>query len=225
MMKKLLVYGLPLLLLAAACGSKAKPAGDETPAATGTLPYLGEPRYEPRTENGVTVLDTILHTIPPFSFTDQDGNTVTEETVKGKIYVADFFFTTCPSICPIMTGNLKKVQDEFAGNDRLMILSHSIDPEYDAPGVLKKYAADKGADTRNWKFLTGNKDTIYDLCENAYMAFAKTDQQAPGGYIHSGFLVLIDSDRHIRGAYDGTDEGKTEELIRDIRVLLNEPKK
>jgi protein SCO1/2 len=103
-----------------------------------------------------------------------------------------------------------------------MILSHSIDPEYDQPAVLRKYAGEKGADTRIWKFLTGDRDSIYSICENHYLAFAQKDDKAPGGYIHSGFLVLIDKNRHIRGAYDGTEEGKTDELIRDIRILLQE---
>ena len=219
---KTYITGIVGLLLLAACGSKNETPGKDIPVAEPKLPYLGEPVYETRTENGVTVIDTLPQTIPPFSFTDQDGQTVTEKTVEGKIYVADFFFTTCPSICPVMAGNLKKVQDEFVDNDNVRILSHSIDPEYDSPEVLKKYAAEKGADTRFWKFLTGNKDSIYDLCENSYMAFAKTDTNAPGGFVHSGFLVLIDKHRHIRGAYDGTDEGKTEDLIRDIRILLKE---
>lgn len=213
--------GLLSIALLAACGPKKEEPKTDTPTEQ-KLPYLGEPTYITRTENGQTLIDTVQHSIPPFRFTDQDGQTVTEKTVAGKIYVADFFFTTCPSICPIMTGNLKKVQDEFGDSNQLLILSHSIDPEYDSPEVLKKYAQEKAADTRFWKFLTGNKDTIYDLCENSYMAFAKTDKNAPGGYIHSGFLVLIDKDRHIRGAYDGTEEGKTEELIRDIRILLKE---
>lgn len=215
-------YMALLLLPLAACGPKNENPKTDTVPAVQALPYLGEATYNTRSENGQTIIDTVRHTIPPFRFTDQDGQTVTEKTVEGKIYVADFFFTTCPSICPIMTGNLKKVQDEFIDNPEVMILSHSIDPEYDSPEVLKKYAAEKGADTRFWKFLTGDKDTIYDLCENAYMAFAKTDKQAPGGYVHSGFLVLIDKDRHIRGAYDGTEEGKTEELIKDLRILLAE---
>jgi protein SCO1/2 len=202
------------------CGNK--PKEEVTLPTEQKLPFLGEPQYEYTEKNGITIVDTIQHTIPAFTFTDQDGQTVTEKTVAGKIYVADFFFTTCPSICPIMTGNLKMVQDEFKGNENIMILSHSIDPTYDSPEVLKKYAAEKKADTKTWKFLTGDKDTIYDICENSYMAFAKTDKDAPGGYIHSGFLVLVDKDRHIRGAYDGTEEGKTEMLIKDIKILLEE---
>jgi len=220
MVRYVSLFALSLALTA--CGPKNETPQTPATPAKHTLPYLGEPTYEPRTVNGVSVMDTIRHTIPPFAFTDQDGKTVTEKDVAGKIYVADFFFTTCPSICPIMTGNLKKVQDEFGKNEHIMILSHSIDPSFDTPEVLTKYAAEKGADTHFWKFLTGNQDSIYDICENSYMAFAKTDKEAPGGYIHSGFLILIDKDRHIRGAYDGTEEGKTEELIADIKILLEE---
>ncbi|MCG9909670.1 MAG: SCO family protein [Flavobacteriales bacterium] len=205
------------------CGSKEnKQEINDAENIVKTLPFLGEPVITFREENGVSFSDTVQHQIPAFSFTDQDGNIVTEKTVEGKVYVADFIFTTCPSICPIMTGNLKKVQDEFASRSDFMILSHSIDPDYDQPAVLRKYADEKGADTRIWKFLTGDRDSIYSICENQYMAFAQKDDKAPGGYIHSGFLVLIDKNRHIRGAYDGTEEGKTEDLIRDIRILLQE---
>ncbi len=206
-----------------ACGDKKeKPVLKNQAEVNDRLPFLGEPEISYRMENGISIADTVPHQIPAFRFTDQDGNTFTEKDVEGKIYVADFIFTTCPSICPIMTGNLLKVQEEFKGDERVMIVSHSIDPEYDTPSVLKKYAEEKGADTRIWKFLTGDRETIYSLCENEYMAFAKKDKNAPGGYIHSGFFVLIDGNRHIRGAYDGTEEGKTEELIRDMKILLNE---
>lgn len=217
---------IPLLLFALAflsCGERStENTSPEGKPIVKKLPYLGTPMVEYRMENGISIADTVQHTIPPFSFIDQDGQTVTEKTVEGKIYVADFIFTTCPSICPVMTKNLKKVQDVFGENENVMILSHSIDPEYDQPAVLKKYAEEKGADTRFWKFLTGDRDTIYEICEKSYMAFAKTDKEAPGGYIHSGFFVLIDKDRHIRGAYDGTEEGKTEMLIEDIKILLQE---
>lgn len=220
MMSKIFTM-LTLMTLLASCGNNKTEtlAPAET---TESLPFLGIPTYEYTEKDGVTYVDTIQHTIPPFSFTDQDGNTVTEKTVEGRIYVADFIFTSCPSICPIMTGNLKKVQDEFKDNPNLLILSHSIDPSFDSPEVLKKYAAEKGADTKMWKFLTGNQDSIYDICEKSYMAFAQINEGAPGGYLHSGFLVLIDKNRHIRGAYDGTIENKTEDLIRDIKLLLQE---
>jgi protein SCO1/2 len=211
------------LLFFYACGEKkVDPPVKNAVAVSTTLPFLGEPKIKYRTENGVTIADTIPHQIPPFSFTDQDGNPFTEQDVAGKIYVADFIFTSCPSICPVMTGNMLKVQQAFKNDERVMIVSHTIDPEYDSPEVLKKYAAEKGADTRQWKFLTGDRETIYSLCENEYMAFAKKDSGAPGGYVHSGFFVLIDKNRHIRGAYDGTEEGKTEALIKDIQILLNE---
>lgn len=206
-----------------ACGEKKTDATvSDTAFTANTLPYLGEPEITYRTENGITIADTLPHQIPPFSFTDQDGKPFTDQDVSGKIYVADFIFTSCPSICPVMTGNMLKVQEAFKNDERVMIVSHTIDPEYDTPSVLKSYAQEKGADTRIWKFLTGDRETIYSLCENEYMAFAKKDSDAPGGYVHSGFFVLIDKNRHIRGAYDGTEEGKTEELIKDIQILLNE---
>lgn len=211
------------ILFLAACGiNKTETLASEN--GNGTLPFLGEPTYVYTDLNGETFVDTVLHTIPPFSFIDQDGNTVTEKDVAGKIYVADFFFTTCPSICPIMTGNLKTVQETFKNEEDFMILSHTIDPSFDTPQILAKYATEKNADTKNWKFLTGDLDSIYHICENFYMAYAKADQSEPGGYVHSGFLILIDQNRHIRGAYDGTNEGKTEDLIRDIRILLAEQK-
>jgi protein SCO1/2 len=218
-----LVAIMSSLLFFLACGEKKAdaPVKNSVTVST-TLPFLGEPEIKYRTENGVSIADTIPHQIPPFSFTDQDGNPFTEQDVAGKIYVADFIFTSCPSICPVMTGNMLKVQQAFKNDERIMIVSHTIDPEYDTPEVLKKYAAEKGADTRQWKFLTGDRETIYSLCENEYMAFAKKDLGAPGGYVHSGFFVLIDKNRHIRGAYDGTEEGKTEALIKDIQILLNE---
>lgn len=223
-MRKLFIL-LPSVsvLFFCACGEKKTDTSVVVPVpASTTLPFLGESEITYRTENGVVIADTFPHQIPPFSFIDQDGKTFTEQDVKGKIYVADFIFTSCPSICPVMTGNMLKVQEAFENDERVMIISHSIDPEYDTPSVLKKYAEKKGADTRIWKFLTGDREIIYSLCENEYMAFAKKDNSAPGGYVHSGFFILIDKNRHIRGAYDGTEEGKTETLIKDIQILLNE---
>lgn len=217
MMKRIFaVAALATVLLS--CGSKEDVKVE--PAAPQKLPYLGTKEYV-YAEDG-SIKDSIPLTIPPFSFTDQDGKTVTEKTVDGKIYIADFFFTSCPSICPVMAGNLSLVQDEFKDNPDIMILSHSIDPEYDTPEVLKKYAEEKGADTKFWTFVTGNKDSIYDICENYYMGYAKEDAREEGGYVHSGFLILVDKNRHVRGAYDGTNQGKTEDLIRDVKILLKE---
>lgn len=209
------------IILIFGCGEKNK-AVETTKGTERKLPYLGDKEVVYSELNGEEIADTIYHTIPSFSFVNQSGRRVTQENYKGKIYIADFIFTTCPSICPVMTGHMKNVQEYFKNTPDVKILSHSIDPEYDTPEVLLKYALDKGADTSMWTFVTGDRDSIYTICEKGYMAFAKEDKKAEGGYIHSGFFVLIDRKGHIRGAYDGTDEGKVEDMIADIELLLNE---
>ena len=220
-MKEGFLY-LMLAVTLFSCGNQ--PKEEVTVPTVQKLPFLGEPQYEYTEKNGVTIVDTIQHTIPPFSFTDQDGQTVTEKTVTGKIYVADFFFTTCPSICPIMTGNLKTVQDEFKDNQNIMILSHSIDPDHDTPQVLKKFATDLGVEGNQWQFLTGEKEKIYEIGQKNYLSTAKEDKTADGGYIHSGAFILVDKEKHVRGMYDGTTEEGTQKLIADIKTLLDEYK-
>lgn len=165
--------------------------------------------------------DSIYATVRNFSFLNQDSQIVRGADLKGRLHVADFFFTTCPSICPIMTGNLLKVHEVFHDDPRVLIVSYSIDPEHDVPAVLKAYAAEKNIDTRRWWFLTGPKDSLYAVCTDDYLAYAIPDEKAPGGYLHSGFLILVDENGLIRGAYDGTTESKVEDLIQDIRKLLN----
>lgn len=166
--------------------------------------------------------DTIYHTIPDFSFVNQWGNTFTQDSIRGKVYLADFFFTSCPTICPKMTRTLALVQAELKNEANFHILSHSIDPEYDQPEVLLEYAQKKGADLSQWTFLTGDIMEMYDICEYGYMAYAKPDPSEPGGIIHSGFLVLVDQNFHVRGAYDGTRSELVPEIVQDIRTLLQE---
>lgn len=198
----------------ASCGGKSMLNNELAPKDSvlqiKTLPYLGEE------------IGGKKHQIAPFSFINQDNLTVTNQTFENQIYVAEFFFTSCPSICPIMHGNLMKVYEKFKSNPGVKILSHTIDPDFDTPAVLKKYATDKNIDTGFWMLVTGNKDEIYTICENSYMAFAKKDEKAEGGYIHSGFLTLIDKNGHIRGAYDGTTGSDVDKLLNDIQILLNE---
>lgn len=166
--------------------------------------------------------DGTIHAIRPFILKDQDGKDFDSKTLKNKIYVADFFFTTCPSICPKMTGNMKKAYESFAEDSSVYFVSFSIDPEFDTPEVLTKYAEEKGYNTANWRFLTGNRELIYTICEEDYMAYAMPSDSEPGGYVHSGFLILIDPNGHIRGAFDGTSQGKSEDLVRDIKKLKQE---
>lgn len=178
------------------------------------LPILGE-----RDFNGK---DTVYHTIPSFRFVNQDSATVTNETFDGKIYVADFFFTTCPSICPIMKTQLKRVYDEFSDDDEIMMLSHTIDPEHDTVALLRDYAERIGVSGDKWHFVTGNMDDIYNVARTGYFVTALVDNTVPGGFLHSGAFLLVDKHRRIRGQYDGTKEDQVDRLIKDIRRLKAE---
>ncbi len=211
-------YIFSFLLLA--CGSKnPKPTtSDTTPHR---LPFFGEPSILSREENGVLIIDTVYPSIPNFSLRNQEGELITQDVVKDKIYVADFFFTTCPTICPVMKSQMLRVYEAFLNEPRLMILSHSIDPEHDSVPVLKEYADRLQVSASRWHFLTGNKDTIYTLAEH-YMASAAEDPTAPGGFVHSGAFILVDNNRFIRGYYDGTKPEEVDQLIKDIPVLLRE---
>jgi len=186
------------------------------------LPYMGEYDIIEKTENGKTIYDTVFTTIPSFSFINQDGKTITEKEYEGKVYIADFFFTTCPSICPKMTNTLTLVQEKLKDEPNFAILSHSIDPEYDQPEILKTYATKNNANTQIWNFVTGDKDEIYDICENYYMSYAKEDSLAEGGYVHSGFLILIDKNKFVRAAYDGTRPEVADSIVNDVKFLLQE---
>ncbi|MCF0039664.1 SCO family protein [Dyadobacter fanqingshengii] len=188
------------------------------------LPILGERDAVKKTVDGKEVVDTVYNSIPAFTFVNQEGDTVSEKIVEGKIYVADFFFTTCPTICPIMKRQMVKVYNQYKGNPELMILSHSIDPDHDTPQVLKKFATDLGVQGDQWQFLTGEKEKIYEIGQKHYMTTVKEDKTADGGYLHSGAFVLIDKEKHVRGMYDGTTEEGTQKLIADIKILQEEYK-
>lgn len=166
--------------------------------------------------------DTIYSSIQDFEFISQDSLIVTNQTFKNKIYIADFIFLSCPSICPIMTSELKKVYDEFESNPNIYFISHTIDPESDSIPRLKEYAEVLGINHSKWFFVTGSEDDIYAIAEKSYFATAFFDKKAPGGYIHSGNFILIDINKHIRGVYDGTNPEETKRLIKDLRKLLQE---
>ena len=184
------------------------------------LRVLGEKIIHRKTVDGQVVNDTVTATIPAFSFIDQNGKTVDTNTIKGKIYVVDFFFTHCPSICPRMKAEMHKVYEKYKDND-VLILSHSIDPERDSLPVLKNYADRLNINSDKWRFLTGNKDSIYSIADR-YLAYAKEDKDAPGGFIHDGNFILIDKQRRVRGYYDGTTDDGTQKLMDDIDNLLHE---
>ncbi len=186
------------------------------------LPILGERDWVTKTVDGKEIVDTIYNVIPPFTFVNQDSDTVTEKIVEGKIYVSDFFFTSCPTICPVMKRQMLKVFKEIKANPDVMIISHTIDPEHDTPQVLHKYAEDLGVEGKQWQFVTGPKEKIYEIGQKNYMSTAKEDKSAEGGYIHSGAFILVDKEKHVRGMYDGTTDEGTQKLLKDITTLLEE---
>ena len=186
------------------------------------LPIYGDRKVEMKTIDGKPVADTIYQTVPDFEFTNQEGKLINQDIVKDKIYIADFFFVTCPTICPRMKKNLLKVYETFKDNPEIMLLSHTIDPEHDSVSVLHDFASRLGADSKQWLFLTGNREKIYELAEHGYYATALADSTEPGGYVHSGGLILVDKKRRVRGIYDGTVESATSQLILDITTLMHE---
>jgi len=186
-----------------------------------TLPILGAREPVTKVVDGQTVTDTVYHRIPDFRLLNQDSVMVTNGTFADGVYIANFFFTHCPSICPIMQRNLLKVYERYKGDERVRFLSHSIDFRHDSPAVLKAYAEKLGVTNDQWQFVTGSKAEIYGLSDS-YMVYTKEDSSVPGGYDHSGYFLLVDRDRHIRGAYDGTDDAQVQLLFDELAILLKE---
>jgi protein SCO1/2 len=166
--------------------------------------------------------DTVYHTIAPFSFVDQDSAIITNDDFLNKIYVADFFFTTCTTICPIMKTQMLRVYEATREMPDVLILSHTIDPEYDTVALLHDYANRLGVESQRWHFVTGAKDSIYKIAQTSYFATAMEDKSEPEGFIHSGAFLLIDKQQRIRGKYDGTKEEDVNRLIVDIKRLRRE---
>jgi protein SCO1/2 len=157
------------------------------------------------------------HTIADFSLTNQNGQTITQKNYEGKIYIADFFFTTCPTICPIMTKNMSSIQDRLG--DGVLLLSHSVTPQIDSVAQLKKYALEKGVDDSKWNLVTGDKKQIYELARKSYLAVKTDGDGGPYDMIHTENFILVDKERRIRGFYDGTKMEEVEELMKDLEVL------
>jgi protein SCO1/2 len=178
------------------------------------LPILGEREF-----NGT---DTTYHTIAPFQFVDQDSAIITNADFHGKIYVADFFFTSCRTICPIMKTQMLRVYEATVDMPDVLLLSHSIDPEWDTVALLHDFAQRLGVESRRWHFVTGVKDSIYKIAQTSYYATAMEDRTEPDGFIHSGAFLLIDRKGRIRGKYDGTKEDDVNRLIGDIKRLHRE---
>jgi protein SCO1 len=190
-----------------------------------SLPILGRKEIKNVTFEGKIQADTIYHTISDFSFTNQYGKTVTHETFRDKIYVADFFFTTCPTICPIMKTQMLRVYEKYKDNPEFGILSHTLDTKHDSVQVLYEFSNRLGVTGDTWHFVTGEMEEIYDIGQSSYMVTAREDMDEPGGILHSGAFLLVDKERRIRGIYDGTKEDKVDLLMRDIERLLKEYRK
>ncbi|GAB3834008.1 SCO family protein [Hymenobacter jeollabukensis] len=204
-----LLAGAALLLPACRPGTSPESAADKP------LPMLGFPTV-------VAPGDTLFPRIPAFSLLDQDSAVVTPATFAGKVYIADFFFATCPSICPKMQSQMLRVYEKYKDDPRVGFLSHTIDPEHDTLPVLRDYAQRLGVPTaKQWHFATAPRDTIFRLA-GQYMVAAQRDSTAPGGAVHSGAFVLVDPQRHVRGQYDGVNEKEVDRLLAELPRLLKE---
>jgi protein SCO1/2 len=186
------------------------------------LPVMNPADVNPEMVDDSIQFISKYHTIANFAFTNQNGKIITQKDYEDKIYVADFFFTTCQSICPIMTRNLVDVQNAFLNNSKVMLLSHSVLPDQDSVPVLKKYALEKGVNDQKWNLVTGNKKDIYYIARKSYLVVKTGNQSELYDMVHTENLVLVDTKKRIRGFYDGTKKEETERLINDIQFLLTE---
>lgn len=177
------------------------------------LPYIGEREVV----NG----DSIYTKIPDFSFLNQDSIAVTNQSFEGKIRIADFFFTSCPTICPKLAKQMLRIYDKFKSDDRVTLISHTIDPKRDTPSRLKQYAQKLEVAAPKWQFVTGNKKELHEIA-NDYYSIALDNADAPGGFDHSGRIILVDKNRHVRAFCDGTDPISVEKFMEDIDLLLSE---
>lgn len=187
------------------------------------------PVYNPADVNPKLVDESIVHIrsnhkVADFKLINQNGDTITQENYKDKIYVADFFFTRCLTICPVMTNNIGKLQEVFKNDDDVMFLSHSVTPVIDSVSVLRAYANVKGVIDQKWNITTGDKKHIYNLARKSYFAVLDEGDGGLQDFIHTENFVLVDKKRQIRGFYDGTDNEDIKRLITDIRILQNESK-
>lgn len=182
------------------------------------------PVYQPDMVNAELVDSTVrevrkYHKIEDFKLVNQNGDTITQEFYKGKIYVADFFFTTCQTICPIMTDHMLKIQERIKNDPEVLLLSHSVIPVADSVPQLKKYALEKGVIDEKWNLVTGDKKQIYDLARKSYLAAKSEGDAGPFDMIHTENFVLVDREKRIRGFYDGTDPEAIDQLLADIKFL------
>ncbi len=214
-------------LVACASPSSSNPNPTQQGAITHSLPFYGNHDVQLINDgNGALVTDTAYFTVPYFAFINQDSVEITGDDYLGYVYVADYFFTTCPTICPMMSAQMSRLQDllknaQLWGDVRL--LSHTVDPTNDTPDALRAYGERLNADFSNWNFVTGNRDELYDQAKFGYFLTALPSDTAAGGFFHSDTFALIDREGRIRGYYDGTSTQEVDQLFNDIKYLVNEP--
>jgi protein SCO1/2 len=187
------------------------------------LPFIGNYDIEYKLIDGKEVSDTVYPTIPYFYFLNDDSVVVKSTEMEGKVWVVDFFFTTCPTICPTMTKNMQKLNAATKDlHDELQFISISINPQHDTPSILKRYREHYKATASNWQFFTGKEAETHQLGIENFQIFAGRDEESEGGYAHSGAFTLVDKEGYVRGVYLGTDEKQVIQLEKDIRKLLKE---
>ena len=192
-----------------------------------STPKKSLPIFTPRDVNPELVDTTVQHIgynhiIQDFEFTNQNGKKITQKDYENKIYVADFFFTTCPTICPKMTDNMVWLQEQIKNNPKVMLLSHSVTPDIDTPEVLKNYALEKGVIDSKWNLVTGNKKDIYYIARKSYLVVKTGKPEELYDMVHTENFVLVDQKRRIRGFYDGTNIEEVKKLLEDINFLSQE---
>lgn len=207
------VYPIIISLFLIACGESSNESTTEENKII-PLPFLGQHDFDGH--------DTLYHTVPEYSLLAHDSSVFTNERVSNKIHVVNFFFTSCPSICPAMIEQMRRLQEKTSDIEEIQFLSHTVDPKRDTIPKLQAYIAERNLDTHNWFFLYGDKEYVYELGMEGYILNAMEDEKAEGGFLHSEHFVLVDREGHIRGLYVGTETEQVDQLEKDIRKLLKE---
>jgi len=211
-MKKGTIFILVAVMALSACSNRSNQK----------LPVLGVRKLIEKIVAGKTIVDTLYKKIPPFQMVNQDSLVVTNSDFDGRIYVADFFFTSCPDVCPIIQRNMLTVYQKYKNNRQVKLLSYTIDPKHDTPSKLKNYAVKLGLEGTQWEFLRGEKQSVAALAKNDYMVSVDDDTKGPGGFAHEGYFVLVDKEKRMRGVYDGTNIQEVKKLMNDMDILLSE---
>ena len=222
-MLKNLSYFIFCLIVLVSCNNATNNNTEQIKDSLVTLPFFNQPDWTPEWINETDSGYQHIHTIPSFSFLDQNGIVVDENLVNGKIYVANFFFTKCRNICPKMTNNMHLLQEAFKNDTSILLLSHSVTPETDDVKVLNKYALDNKVDAAKWHLLTGDKKAIYGLAKQQYFAGDTVGYYQSGNeFLHTENFILVDQHRRIRGVYNGTLPVEINRIVEDIAILKSE---